>query len=80
MNSKYLDLAFGCMFGAFIGDSLGSFLQFRQNITEPTINQGIKSFYIAMEMPGHGTFDLEPGQFTDDSEMASHLLKGLLKY
>jgi ADP-ribosylglycohydrolase len=30
-----------------------------------------------MEMNGGGTFGLFPGQFTDDSELASHLLKGL---
>jgi hypothetical protein len=30
-----------------------------------------------MKMPGGGTFSLIAGQFTDDSEMASHLLKGL---
>jgi hypothetical protein len=28
-------------------------------------------------MNGGGTFGLEAGQFTDDSEMASHLLQGL---
>ena len=35
-----------------------------------------------MEMPGGGrAFPfLLPGQFTDDSELASHLLKGLLDY
>lgn len=30
-----------------------------------------------MEMNGGGTFGLEPGQFTDDSEMAASLLRGL---
>ena len=34
-----------------------------------------------MEMPGGGTFEfLKPGQFTDDSEMASHMLSGLMTY
>lgn len=28
-------------------------------------------------MRGGGTFGLEAGQFTDDSELASHLLQGL---
>lgn len=28
-------------------------------------------------MKGGGTFNLQAGQFTDDSEMATHLLKGL---
>jgi hypothetical protein len=31
-------------------------------------------------MNGKGTFRVMPGQFTDDSEMASHLLEGLLTY
>ena len=30
-----------------------------------------------MEMPGGGVFGLMPGQFTDDSELASHMLKAL---
>ena len=30
-----------------------------------------------MKMPGGGTYSLKVGQFTDDSEMASHLLTGL---
>lgn len=33
-----------------------------------------------MEMRGKGTFSVKPGQFTDDSELASHLLEGLLTY
>lgn len=34
----------------------------------------------AMKMEGGGTFGLEAGQFTDDSELATHLLKGLSKF
>lgn len=30
-----------------------------------------------MEMPGGGIFKLQPGQLTDDSEMALHMLAGL---
>jgi ADP-ribosyl-[dinitrogen reductase] hydrolase len=30
-----------------------------------------------MQMPGKGTFNVKPGQFTDDSEMASHMLEAL---
>jgi ADP-ribosylglycohydrolase len=33
-----------------------------------------------MSMPGGGTFNLRPGQVTDDSEMAFHLLKALSTY
>ena len=28
-------------------------------------------------MPGKGTFNVKPGQFTDDSEMAAHMLEAL---
>lgn len=31
-------------------------------------------------MPGGGPFALKPGQVTDDSEMAIHLLTALLNY
>lgn len=31
-----------------------------------------------MKMGGGGVFNLRSGQFTDDSEMSYHLLKGLL--
>lgn len=31
-------------------------------------------------MPGGGPFNIKPGQTTDDSEMAMHLLKGLLTF
>jgi ADP-ribosylglycohydrolase len=33
-----------------------------------------------MEMSGGGVFNLRPGQFTDDSEMAFHLLKALTTF
>ena len=32
-----------------------------------------------MKMPGGGTFEIQPGQFTDDSELAKHLLHSLLE-
>ena len=34
-----------------------------------------------MQMPGGGTFGtILPGQYTDDNELAYHLLKGLLEF
>ena len=33
-----------------------------------------------MQMPGGGFFSLMPGQFTDDSELAIHMLQGLLQF
>lgn len=32
-----------------------------------------------MEMPGGGPFDLDPGQITDDSELAMCLLRALVE-
>jgi len=31
-------------------------------------------------MPGKGTFNVKPGQFTDDSELAAHMLSALCKF
>lgn len=33
-----------------------------------------------MQMPGKGTFNVKPGQFTDDSELAAHMLEALCKF
>jgi ADP-ribosylglycohydrolase len=33
-----------------------------------------------MTMPGEGTFRTDPGQLTDDSELALELAYGLLEY
>ena len=33
-----------------------------------------------MSMPGGGVFDLHAGQFTDDTEMAFHLMKALTTF
>ena len=66
----------GCIMGAFIGDSLGSYLEF--------VKKGGKRFYSesvlkeAMSMPGGGMHKVAPGQITDDSEMALCLLHGLI--
>ena len=66
----------GCIMGAFIGDSLGSYLEF--------VKKGGKRFYSeavlneAMAMPGGGMHKVAPGQVTDDSEMAMCLLHGLI--
>jgi len=32
LKNERLDRALGCMFGAFIGDALGAFLEFNNNI------------------------------------------------
>ena len=69
---SFKDRAFGCILGAFIGDSCGSFLEFEVNpISEEQINE-------CMKMNGGGPFSLGPGQVTDDSELAFCLMWGLI--
>ena len=61
------------MIGAFIGDSLGSYLEFKQGVQkEERVDEGMK-------MPGGGTWGLAPGQVTDDSELAMCQLRGLVE-
>ena len=60
------------MLGAFIGDSLGSYREFKMNDCPEHIIEE------AMQMPGGGYWDIYPGQVTDDSELAMCQMRGLL--
>ena len=52
------------MLGAFIGDSIGSYVEFEKGrISRDQV-------HLAMTMPGGGIWKLSPGQVTDDSELA----------
>jgi len=70
-NEPGRDRALGCIAGAFIGDSIGSYLEFNNQPKKEVVNA-------AMFMPGGGTFNLVPGQVTDDSEIALCLANGLI--
>ncbi|MCZ8513096.1 ADP-ribosylglycohydrolase family protein [Paenibacillus filicis] len=58
----------GCLLGLAAGDALGTTLEFRQP----------GSFGPILDMAGGGPFDLEPGQWTDDTSMALCLAESLL--
>ena len=73
MADRIVDKCLGCMFGAFIGDALGSYCEFEGIQSQANMEK-------AMSMPGGGPFYLAPGQVTDDSEMALHMLQGLKAY
>ncbi|CDW86878.1 UNKNOWN [Stylonychia lemnae] len=60
----------GSIYGAFIGDAAGAFVEFQLHINENEVNE-------AMKLNGGGTFNTGPGQITDDSEMAVSLFRGL---
>ncbi|TXN26980.1 ADP-ribosylglycohydrolase family protein [Methylobacterium sp. WL19] len=63
------DRARGAFLGLAIGDALGTTLEFSRRDTLPHHT----------EMTGGGPFDLEPGQWTDDTSMALALAESLLQ-
>jgi ADP-ribosyl-[dinitrogen reductase] hydrolase len=65
------DRAEGSILGAFIGDSVGSAVEFKSTVTPEMVE-------MSMKMPGNvGPWKLAPGQVTDDSELAMALLHAL---
>ena len=64
--------ALGSVLGAFIGDSLGSFIEFEHNISPERLRD-------TLAMTGGGPFRLGKGQVTDDSELAMCMMRGLLE-
>ena len=62
---------FGCIFGGFIGDAAGAYLEFMKTL--PNADQ-VKA---AMSMPGGGILNVGPGQGTDDTEMQMAILTAL---
>eukprot|EP01083_Nonionella_stella_P060681 158340_1 len=68
------DRGYGCVIGAAIGDSIGSYCEFRRcAIDYRTVSK-------AMRMPGGGTWGQQviTGQVTDDTELAVSLAYGLM--
>src|SRR5688500_10125577 len=64
--------ALGAVVGAFLGDSIGSFVEFSSHVS---LEKAQESY----DMPGGGPFRLAPGQVTDDSELALCLAHGLVE-
>jgi ADP-ribosyl-[dinitrogen reductase] hydrolase len=58
----------GCLLGLAVGDAVGTALEFARP----------GSFRPITDMTGGGPFDLEPGQWTDDTSMALCLAESLL--
>ena len=59
----------GCLLGLAAGDALGTTLEFKPPGTFEPID----------DMVGGGTFDLQPGQWTDDTSMALCLATSLIE-
>lgn len=70
MNSAdRLDRYRGALLGLAVGDAVGTALEFKSPGSFAPIN----------DMVGGGPFNLEPGQFTDDTSMALCLAKSLIE-
>lgn len=67
MNRMY-----GAFFGFLIGDSVGSYLAFHIHKIDELV---LKS----LMMNGGGTYNVNPGQGTDDTELAFSLAYGLIE-
>lgn len=66
--NSFEEKAFGCLFGAFVADSCGSYLEFTEKYaTQAEVDE-------CMAMNGGGPHKVAPGQITDDSEMAIALM------
>jgi ADP-ribosylglycohydrolase len=59
----------GCLMGLAVGDALGTTVEFKAPGTFPPVT----------DIVGGGTFDLEKGQWTDDTSMALCLAESLVK-
>lgn len=59
----------GCLLGLAVGDAVGTTVEFRQRGTFPPVQ----------DMVGGGPFNLQPGQWTDDTSMALCLATSLLQ-
>jgi ADP-ribosyl-[dinitrogen reductase] hydrolase len=59
----------GCLLGLAVGDALGTTLEFKPRGTFEPID----------DMVGGGCFDLEPGQWTDDTSLALGLAESLIE-
>jgi ADP-ribosyl-[dinitrogen reductase] hydrolase len=67
-SSNLIDRARGCLLGLAVGDALGTTLEFCRRDSLPH----------QRDMTGGGPFNLEPGQWTDDTAMALALGESLV--
>lgn len=64
-----LDKAQGALVGLAVGDAIGTTLEFKDRDTQPVLT----------DMVGGGVFQLNPGEWTDDTSMALCMAQSLVK-
>ena len=72
---SYINRARSCIYGAMIGDALGSTMEFTTSEKAKEILEKYNNFKNGLV--GKGPFNLKPGQITDDSEMAIAIMKAI---
>ncbi len=70
-EESFKDLAKGCLVGALSGDAIGSFVEFKTEVSKEEAD-------LALTIPGGGPFNLGKGQITDDGELSLCLAHGLV--
>ncbi len=68
-HMKDLDRYRGCLLGLAVGDAIGTTVEFKARGSFPPVT----------DMVGGGTFNLQPGQWTDDTSMALCLAESLVE-
>lgn len=68
------DAALGAVLGALVGDAAGAVLEFFGRAIAPNDVEH------ALAMPGGGTWEVAPGQITDDGELTMSLLNALAEH
>jgi ADP-ribosyl-[dinitrogen reductase] hydrolase len=64
-----LDRGIGCLVGLAVGDALGATLEFKTRDQHPPVT----------DLVGGGTFNLKPGEWTDDTSMALCLADSIIE-
>ena len=71
-DNSFEQYGFGCILGNFLADAVGAKDEFQgQCLVESKLQE-------TMKMPGGGAHKTAPGQGTDDSELATSQMLGLI--
>lgn len=77
VKDAFNERAWGCLMGAFVADSCGSYLEFYGGTDDHELIMASEEVLDkCMTMPGGGYHEVAPGQVTDDTELMQCLLWG----
>lgn len=79
MNGDVKHRIFGLFFGQLVGDALGTRYEFMNKSNATNLLKTDTKNNTYLKIKGEGPFNLMPGQYTDDSELALGIWYSLLK-